>query len=134
VKKTMKFDTTSNDSQGTSVLPIDPKEFNLEDYAAYASELDQRVKKFSESDRGILVYRRFRVPEVFSSGSRDMQRSLALQLSALQTSMFYKADVPNFLEPWYGIGSTAAAFGAEYIWQPGQAPATLPVFKMWPRL
>ena len=125
----MQFDTSSKDSQGTIIEPMDPKAFDLDQYAEYARELDQKVKGFINSDSGALVYRRFRVPEVFSYGSRNMKRSLALQLSALKMSMDYQADFANFLEPWYGIGSTPAAFGAEYIWLEGQAPATKPLFK-----
>jgi hypothetical protein len=37
--------------------------------------------------------------------------------------MLFKADVPNFLEPWYGIGTIASAFGGDYVWHEGQAPA-----------
>jgi len=43
--------------------------------------------------------------------------------------MAYEADVPNFLEPWYGIGVIGAAFGLDYIWNPGQAPAVKPAFQ-----
>ncbi len=36
-----------------------------------------------------------------------MKKSLEWQLGALKKSMEYKADIPNFLEPWYGIGTIA---------------------------
>jgi hypothetical protein len=52
-----------------------------------------------------------------------MENSLHLQLGALKASIKYKADVPNFLEPWYGIGTISSAFGGEYIWAPRNAPA-----------
>jgi len=52
-----------------------------------------------------------------------MEKSLEWQLGALQESMSYPADVPNFLEPWYGLGTAASAFGFDYRWDPGQAPA-----------
>ena len=58
-----------------------------------------------------------------------MKQSLEWQLGALQKSMDYEADVPNFLEPWYGIGVISAAFGQEYLWHPGQAPAVKPAFQ-----
>jgi hypothetical protein len=74
------------------------------------------------------VYRRMRVAEVFSYGCRDMKQSLEWQLGALKKSMDYPADVPNFLEPWYGIGVVACSFGINYIWNPGQSPATKPSF------
>jgi hypothetical protein len=43
--------------------------------------------------------------------------------------MEYPMDIPNFLEPWYGIGTAASAFGLEYIWKENQAPALLPTFR-----
>ncbi|MBQ5879481.1 MAG: hypothetical protein IIW59_05260, partial [Alistipes sp.] len=70
-----------------------------------------------------LVYRRMRVKEVFAEDSHDMTRSLAWQLGALEQSMRFEADVPNFLEPWYGLGTVAAAYGFNYRWEEGQAPA-----------
>jgi hypothetical protein len=42
--------------------------------------------------------------------------------------MEYKTDVPNFLEPWYGIGTISSAFGIDYEWPDGGAPAILPKF------
>jgi hypothetical protein len=69
-----------------------------------------------------------RVAEVFSYGCRDMEASLRWQLGGLRKSMAYEADVPNFLEPWYGIGTIASAFGVDYVWKDGQAPAVQPPF------
>jgi hypothetical protein len=53
---------------------------------------------------------------------RDREASLSHQLGALKASMAYKADIPNFLEPWYGIGTLASAFGIDYVWPERQAP------------
>ena len=33
-----------------------------------------------------------------------------------------------FLEPWYGIGTVASAFGLDYVWKEGQAPVVRPRF------
>lgn len=123
-----KFDTTVRDSQGTSVEPIAVKDFDLDAYADYEASLLESNQKFVESDHGILVYRRVRADGVFYDKCRDYKESLELQLGALQASMQYKADIANFLEPWYGIGYIAACFGADYKWQPGQAPAVEPMF------
>ena len=117
------FNNQIADAQATTVTPIKPEDFNLDEYAAYAETLNQKCAKFWAADSGVVVYRRMRVAECFSYGSRDMKRSLGNQLGALHKSMFYKADVPNFLEPWYGIGTIASAFGGEYIWEEGNAPA-----------
>jgi hypothetical protein len=122
------FDIKLADSQATQVLPVKPENFDFDRYEAYASELNNRCAEFWNKPSGVVVYRRMRVAECFSYGSRDMKRSLELQLGALEKSMLFKADVPNFLEPWYGIGTIASAYGGDYIWLDGQAPALKPQF------
>ena len=122
------FDITLADAQGTHVQPLNPTAFDLEAYGAHEAELLERCYAFWRAPSGVLVHRRFRVPEVFGAGCADMARSLALQLGALRLSMDFPSDIPNYLEPWYGIGTIASAFGAEYLWKDAQAPAMLPVF------
>jgi hypothetical protein len=117
------FDYLRADSQATEVPPIAPADFDIDEYADYEARLNERCFSFWKSHEGCLVYRRMRVKEVFASGSADMKASLAWQLGALKRSMDYEADIPNFLEPWYGIGIVPAAFGLDYVWKSGQAPA-----------
>lgn len=124
-----KFDTSKNDAQATVVDPVKIADFPFEVYQEYEQKLTGKCMDFMQAKSGILVYRRMRVAEVFSYGCRDMKQSLEWQLGALQKSMDYKADVPNFLEPWYGIGLVACSFGIDYIWNPGQSPATKPFFQ-----
>ncbi len=95
----------------------------MEGYASYANMLDETCERFWKSDSGVLVYRRMRVKEVFAEDCRDMKKSLEWQLGALQQSMKFKADIPNFLEPWYGLGTVASAYGFGYLWEKGLAPA-----------
>lgn len=122
------FDTSIRDSQSTIVEAIAPEKFDLDAYAEYEASLNERQKEFLCGDRNLLVYRRVRADGVFYDKCKDYKESLALQLGALQTSMQYKADVANFLEPWYGIGYIAASFGGQYDWIPGQAPSVKPMF------
>jgi len=118
------FDYSKADSQATDVLPVAPGRFDFEKYIAYEQELLSRCETFWQGNEGgVLVYRRMRVKDVFAQDACDMEKSLNWQLGALEKSMLFKADIPNFLEPWYGIGTIAAAFGFDYIWEPGQAPA-----------
>lgn len=124
-----KFDTSKSDTQATKVDPVKVSDFPFEMYQEYEQKLSKRCLKFINADSGVLVYRRMRVAEVFSYGCRDMKQSLEWQLGALQKSIAYKADVPNFIEPWYGIGMLACSFGIDYIWNPGQSPATKPTFQ-----
>ena len=124
-----RFDTRSTDSQGTVVAPLDPKKFDIDRYVDYEAHLLEKSDAFWQASHGLAVYRRFRVPQVFSGGCKDMKHSLALQLAGLQASMDFEADIPNFLEPWYGIGITASAFGATYVWEDDGAPAIAAPFK-----
>jgi len=117
------FNNQLADSQATEVQPIKPENFDFEKYQNYAEELNKACSSFWQKESGVLVYRRMRVAECFSYGCRDKERSLELQLGALEKSMLFQADVPNFLEPWYGIGTVASAFGGDYIWPEGNAPA-----------
>ena len=117
------FDTSLRDSQSTAVNALTPDQFDLDRYKAYADSQDKKVKAFLEAESGVLVYRRFRVAEVYGAECKDRELSLRLQLGALQESMAYEADMANYLEPWYGIGIGTSAFGANYIWLPGQSPA-----------
>lgn len=117
------FDASLADAQATRVLPISPGQFDVVRYQDYEATLLDRCRRFWQGDSGVLVYRRMRVAEVFAADSRSKERSLAWQLGALQASMSYKADVPNFLEPWHGLGTVASGFGFGYLWEPGQAPA-----------
>ena len=124
-----KFDTSKSDAQATLVDPVKVSDFPFATYQQYEQKLTERCSVFIKSDSGVLVYRRMRVAEVFSYGCRDMKQSLEWQLGALQKSIDYEADVPNFLEPWYGIGMVACSFGIDYIWNRGQSPATKPAFQ-----
>lgn len=119
----VKFDTTLRDSQGTEVSPIEPENFDLDAYAEYEAGMLEKNRLFTEADKGLLVYRRVRANGVFYDKCRDYKESLALQLGALKASMPYKADIANFLEPWYGIGYIASSFGSRYRWLPEQAPS-----------
>lgn len=123
-----RFDISLADSQATKVLPVSPEKFDIQKYSEYSSIRDERCESFIKSDSGVVVYRRMRVGECFSFGCSDMKSSLELQLGALEKSMLFKADVPNFLEPWYGIGVVSSAFGGDYTWLEGNAPAMKPVF------
>ena len=119
---TDKFDTKLADSQGTQVAPIDPDRFDYEAYADFEAGLLEQNRRFWEADGGVAVYRRFRVPACFSWMCQDREASLAHQLGALKASTAYRADIANFLEPWYGIGTLASAFGIDYVWPDRQAP------------
>ncbi len=117
-----------SDSQGSEVNQVEYKNFDFERYEDYVAEGRDRRGKFAGASEGFLLHRRFRIPRVFSWGCADMEESLKWQLGALTASMDFPMDIPNFLEPWYGIGTIASCFGAEYNWNEGQAPVIHPPF------
>lgn len=49
---------------------------------------------------------------------RNRKESLELQLDAITRQMDLKSGNIPYLEPWFGVGVYANAFGAEYIWPP----------------
>ena len=122
------FDITRRDSQSTPVVPVSADEFDFEAYRAYEQSTIDFCRDFQQRDSGVAVYRRMRVAAVFADGCADMKKSLEWQLGGLQKSMEFRMDIPNFIEPWYGIGTAASAFGLEYLWQENQAPAIRPAF------
>jgi len=125
----MRFNYTKRDVQATEIAPVAASCFDMDAYADYEAKLLKRTGDFATASEGVAVYRRFRAVEVFGDGCRDMRRSLELQLGCLQSSMHFEADVPNFLEPWYGIGTIASAYGATYTWFPEQAPVVQHCFE-----
>jgi len=123
------FDIKTQDAQAMPVTPVAPADFNGTRYEAHAAEADARYAEFMRRPEGIAVWQRVRVADVFRDGCRDMAASLRWQLGGLTKAMDYLTDAPNYLEPWYGIGVTAAAFGAEYEWPEGQAPVARPQYR-----
>lgn len=123
------FDTSLLDSQALPVGPVEPGAFDYDRFEQAAAEADARYAAFWAQPAGLAVWQRVRAGEVFRDACRDRQRSLRLQLGALQRSLDYATDAPMYLEPWYGIGTTAAAFGGQYAWHEGQAPAMRPLYR-----
>lgn len=124
-----KFDNEIADAQATDAAPVAPEAFDFDGYAEHESSLLERCGSFWVAESAVAVYRRMRVAEVFSCGCKDKEKSLGWQLGGLQKSIEFKADIPNFLEPWYGIGTVASAFGVDYEWAGGQAPAVKAAFQ-----
>ncbi|MFT3781364.1 MAG: uroporphyrinogen decarboxylase family protein [Nibricoccus sp.] len=124
-----KFDTSQKDSMAMPVVQTAPAAFDFDCYAQFSAEADERYQAFLAKPQGVAVWQRVRAGEVFRDGCRDRQESLRWQLGALARTMDYLTDAPTYLEPWYGIGTTAAAFGADYEWFPGQSPAVIPRYE-----
>ncbi len=120
------FDFTSKDAQAMPIEPIEPTAFDYAAFADHAAAAEARYAAFLARPEGIAVWQRVRVADVFRDGCGEMGASLRWQLGGLAKSVAYATDAPTYLEPWYGIGVTASAFGGEYDWPEGQAPVVRP--------
>jgi hypothetical protein len=123
------FDHLLRDAQAMTIDPVEPADFEFDRFEAHALEADQRYAEFLQQPEGVAVWQRVRVAEVFLDGCSDYRQSLRLQLGALAKSLDYRTDAPAYLEPWYGIGIAASAFGGNYDWPPGQAPVLRSVYR-----
>ena len=124
-----KFDYTKADAMAMPVSPMEPADFDVARYEAFAAEADSRYAEFLRKKEGVAIWQRVRVGEVFRDACRDKEKSLRWQLGGLNRAMEYLTDAPAYLEPWYGIGTAASAFGADYEWLPGQSPAVKPLYQ-----
>jgi hypothetical protein len=122
------FDYTSKDAQAMPVDPLTPAQFDFARYLDHAQAAEARYAAFAAQPEGIAVWQRVRVADVFRDGCRDTGQSLRWQLGGLHRSVDYMTDAPTYLEPWYGIGVTASAFGGDYDWPEGQAPVVRPLW------
>jgi hypothetical protein len=123
------FDYRSADAQAMPVEPVEPEAFDIERYAGAALAAEARYADFLSRPEGIAVWQRVRPGAVFRDACRDMHVSLRLQLGALKAALAYATDAPAYLEPWYGIGTTASSFGGNYEWPEGQAPVIRPMYR-----
>ena len=122
------FDYTSKDAQAMLVDPLTPAQFDFARYLDHAQAAEARYAAFAALPEGIAVWQRVRVADVFRDGCRDMGQSFRWQLGGLHRSVDYMTDASTYLEPWYGIGVTASAFGGDYDWPEGQAPVVRPLW------
>lgn len=120
------FDASIKDAQAMAVTPCRPSDFDFTAYEDHAAAAEARFAQFLAQSEGVAVWQRVRVADVFRDGCRDPGASLNWQLGGLTQALHYRTDAPNYLEPWYGIGVTASAFGGEYDWPEGQAPVIRP--------
>jgi hypothetical protein len=123
------FNYREADPMAMPVDPVDPERFDFDRFETFVMDAERRYAEFMSKPSGVAVWQRVRVGEVFRDGCRDMKLSLRLQLGGLMRAMNYLTDAPPYLEPWYGIGTTAGAFGAVYEWLPGQSPVVKPLWR-----
>jgi len=104
------------------------QDFNFEKYLAFKEEKDKSYTRFLENKYNEVPIIQMASGEHWSGLCRYKEESLEAQLDFLTDSMSLKTDfIFGYLEPWYGVGIYAAAYGCKYIWYGNDAPQVLPV-------
>jgi uroporphyrinogen-III decarboxylase len=100
-----------------------PRQFDFHRFAEFRAEREEGMRSFlaGRADSNVLMLEK--------AGSdytkcRTPQESLACQLDAITRQMDIGGDHVPFLEPWFGVGVYANAFGAEYVWVENESPQT----------
>lgn len=97
-------------------------QFDFARFNDYVAQREERLRQFLAGKGGNVL-----MVEKESSDyliSRTPQESLSTQLEALTRQMESPSDYVPFLEPWFGVGVFANAFGAEYVWMEGESAQT----------
>ena len=106
------------------------KDFEFEKFLAYKEDKDNSYIRFLEGKYDGVPIVQMASGAHWSGLCRYKEESLEAQLDFLTASMSLKTDfLFGYLEPWYGVGIYAAAYGCKYLWYENNAPQVLPVIK-----
>jgi len=110
---------------------IDPREFPYERYletkAAREAYLDEWAAGRRPRETPVII-----IPDwdMWNDNTcRDRERFLRHNLWGMARSAEWPSDgfFPH-LQPWYGVGLYASAFGCRYVWDGDSAPQTRPIY------
>ena len=111
---------------------IKPETFPFDEFLKVKEQRDNYVADWLNSDNGNNAI--INVPPSWDMWDNntcfDRDLFLATNLWGMAESSKWKSDcVFPHLQPWYGVGMMATAFGAKYMWSGNSAPQTHPIFK-----
>jgi len=100
--------------------------YNMDKLNYFYEEKQKRLHRFmNNEERGLLMLQHV-LGQQFESKSHTKEETLEEQLKMLELNMQIDSDIAYYyLEPWYGCGVYAAAFGAKVIEYPHTAIQTL---------
>ena len=102
------------------------KDFDFEKFGDWLAEKEEKTADFlnGKSNANVLLAESVESDVVESDflTCRTPQESLECQLEFLTNQMKCNNCTAPFLEPWFGVGVFANAFGAEYIWTENNCP------------
>ena len=110
---------------------MDPESFPYERFLAVQEERNQFIYQWAQGlcphEVPVLMYPPW---DMWNDNTcADRQLFIERNLWGMATSAQWASDgVFPHLQPWYGVGIYATAFGCHYIWQRGSAPQTRPLY------
>ncbi|MFB3902532.1 MAG: uroporphyrinogen decarboxylase family protein [Acidobacteriota bacterium] len=111
---------------------IAPEVFPYDHFLSVKEKRDRFIEEWFSGKRAaeapVLITPPF---NMWDGTCADRELFLRVNLWAMATSAGWASDtVFPHLQPWYGVGIHAAAFGCEYVWlEEGGAPQTYPVYQ-----
>jgi hypothetical protein len=102
---------------------VKPSQFDFVRFREFMAEREERIRGFltGTSDTNLLLVEKAGGDYTIC---RTPQESLECQLDIITRQMDSETDYIPFLEPWFGVGVYANAFGAEYVWIEGTSAQT----------
>lgn len=96
----------------------------------YERAYENRIAKLEAFDAGLQPWLVSVVgSSTFYKNCHTVDESLNANLADFEKSLDIASDTLPFLEPWFGTGAYAEAFGCEYVWREGECPATRYAYK-----
>ena len=111
---------------------LDPESFPYDRYLRVKEKREQFIYEWAQGQRSrdvpVLIYPSW---DMWNDDTcRDRERFLRTNLWGMAASADWASDfVFPHIEPWYGVGLYASAFGCRYYWEGNSAPQTHPIFR-----
>lgn len=105
------------------------KDFPLERFLAFQQEKSKNMSRYISANDFYVPMVQMPAGDQWGYTCRSKEGSLEAQLDFLNAYMSLKTDLAfTYLEPWYGVGLYASAFGCKYEWHKGEAPQTRAIY------
>ena len=93
----------------------------IDKYETVRDKRMSRLVDFANRARPFLVCTDF--PNSFVSNCNSIEQSFKANLADFAAALDIPSDTLPYLEPWFGTGIYAEAFGSKYFWREGESPA-----------
>lgn len=95
----------------------------------YKRKEDERFERISEFEKGKIPYLlSFQESKSYINHCNNIEDSFLANLSDFNNTLNLPSETLPFLEPWFGVGVIAEAFGSKYYWWEKEAPTCHAIF------